>query len=220
MLKTIETFFVTKSVTNSWTVQQHIQNAVAFCKDGIMERGITWLVLKWSSEILKVTWCLSTLFCRLAAWVAVYLSTKMVGWKHQEWAQTSKSPVQQPKQLSPRTFRRPVIDFSFTFQINKRQCSFKFYEMRLNNMYYVCWVSRTVEKASGICILRRTDIFRVPNKPVDWRHTQGTVSGSVLPFCFSFAQPNVMVCSYHFCFEYLGQSLSPVTISMLHRFLL
>ena len=41
--------------------------------------------------------------------------------------QTSNSPVQQPKQLSLRTFRLPVVDFSCTFQINNGDCSFKFY---------------------------------------------------------------------------------------------
>ena len=174
---------------------------------------------KLSSVMLEVTWCLSTLLYRLAAWVAVYLSTKMVGWKHQEWVQTSNSSVQQSKQLSFRAFQRPVLDCSRTFKIKKGQCSFRFYnEMCLNNMCNVCWVSRTVEKASGIFIPRRTDIFKGPNEPVDWRHTQGTVSGSVLPFRFSFSQPNVRVRSYYFCVEYLGQSLSPVTVSVLHRF--
>ena len=46
MLKIIETFSITKIVTNSWAVQQHIHHAVVFCIDGIMERGITCLVLK------------------------------------------------------------------------------------------------------------------------------------------------------------------------------
>ena len=45
-LKIIETFSVTKSDTNSWAIQQHIHHVVVFCKDGIMERGITCLVLK------------------------------------------------------------------------------------------------------------------------------------------------------------------------------
>ena len=174
---------------------------------------------KWSSVMSGVTWCLSTLFYRLEASVAVYLSSKTVGWKHQEWLQTSNSPVPQPKQLSLKTFQRQDMDFSCTFKINKGQCSFRFYnEMRLNNMCNVCWVSQTVEKTLGICILRRTGIFEETNEPVDWRHTRGTVSGSVLPFGFSFSQPNVRVCSYYFCVERLGQSLSPVTVSMLHRF--
>ena len=82
---------------------------------------------KLSSLMLEVTWCLSTLFYRLAAWVAAYLSTKMLGWKQHEWVQTSNSPVQQPKQLSHRTSRRPVIDFSCTFKINNGDCSLKFY---------------------------------------------------------------------------------------------
>ena len=90
--------------------------------------------------------------------------------------------------------------------------------MRLNNMCNVCLISRTVEKASGVCIPRRTDIIKGTNVPVDWRHTQSTVSGSVLPFRFSFSQPNVMVCSYYFYVEHLGQNLSPATVSMLHRF--
>ena len=40
--------------------------------------------------------------------------------------------------------------------------------MRLNkNMCNVCLVSRKVEKASGLCMPRRTDIFKGPNEPED-----------------------------------------------------
>ena len=104
-----------------------------------MERGITCLVLKMVKRNVRSHVVPFDFVYLLAAWVAVYLSTKMLGCKHQEWLQTSNGPVPQPKQLSLKTFQRQDIDFSCTFKINKGQCSFRFYnEMRLNNMCNVC----------------------------------------------------------------------------------
>ena len=86
------------------------------------------------------------------------------------------------------------------------------------NICNACWVYWDSLECIRNLYSRENWYLQRTHEPSDWRHTRGTESGSVLPFRFSFSRPNVRVCSYYFCVEHLDQNLSPVTVSMLHRF--